>query len=54
MQSNLGYQDQRQVGDIWLGEVRLLGEVRKVGISGDGRRSEVEGGFTVKEWNRVS
>ncbi|GMI34883.1 hypothetical protein TrCOL_g10959 [Triparma columacea] len=30
------------------------GEVRKVGISGDGRRVEVKGGFTVKEWNRVS
>ena len=30
------------------------GEVRKVGISGDGRRAEVEGGFTLKEWNSVS
>ena len=42
------------MGDIWLGEVRLLGEVRKVGISGDGRRVEVEGGFTVIELNKES
>jgi hypothetical protein len=30
------------------------GEVRKVGISGDGRRAEVEGGVTVNKLNKES